>query len=62
MIELWEEEFISTVYVILECNNDKFPENELEDIIDYEFDDLNRDIVTFNCPKCGKLHRSFRLG
>ena len=49
------------ILLALPCNGDRIDESTvtLENI---EEDIQGRDLVTFQCPVCGKQHQSYRLG
>lgn len=48
------------VEVLLECNDDYLPEDQVE-FLNIEEDFEGRDVLTFKCPNCGKVHRSHRF-
>lgn len=47
--------------VILSCVEQYIDEDKVK-FIDIEEDFLGRDILTFECPKCGEIQKSFVLG
>ena len=53
--------FERPIYVNLSCIQDKINEKEVESI-DICEDFQGRDLVTFKCPECGEIHKSYRFG
>ena len=49
------------VEVLLECNDEYVPEDQVE-FLNIEEDFEGRDVLTFKCPVCGERHQSHRFG
>lgn len=51
-----------TIYVMLECREfERIPEKEVK-FENIEEDIQGRDVLTFTCPFCKKIHKSLRVG
>lgn len=49
------------VQVVLTCNKEYVAESSVR-FLNIEEDYAGRDLLTFICPECGQVHKSFRLG
>ena len=49
------------IKVFLHCTRDTVPESTVK-ITNVEEDIQGRDVVTFDCPVCGREHQSLRFG
>lgn len=49
------------IWVTLSCDGDRVDERTVK-VEDIEEDIQGRDVLTFTCPRCGEVHRSYRLG
>lgn len=48
------------VYVTTACDHDMLPEEEVE-FLNIEEDIQGQDLLTFLCPKCRAIHKSYRV-
>jgi hypothetical protein len=50
-----------TVTVLLPCNGERLPEADVK-FLDISEDVQGRDVLRFECPRCGQTHDSLRFG